>query len=491
MERKFYITTPIFYVNAPPHIGHAYTVSAADILARYHRLRKEKVFYLTGTDEHGLKIQKIAQEKGKNPKEFCDEISLAFKKAWKLLGISYDNFIRTTDPFHILSVQRALLFLRKKGFLYKGVYRGLYCVGCESFKRTDELVGKKCPLHQKEPIQIEEKGYFFKLSQFTSQIKRKIEKGELKIEPKERRREILAILKEGLKDILISREKNKVKWGIILPFDVKFTTYVWIDAFLNYLTGIGWEGDPQKLPEFWPPDLQIIGKDILRVHATIWPGLLMALKIPLPKRIFSHGFLTVRGEKMSKSLGNLIDVETMVEKFGVLATRYLLFSMVSFEEDGDISVEKFVECYNAELVNGLGNLVSRTAGVLRLCKGIKIEPSISDLRIRRFIKLRERNYHLAFNLVKLHRAIKEIKEVVKFSNNYIQSEKLWENPEKKAKAINNLILMIISIGESLEPFMPSISQKIKDSIGLKTEKRKIFYYKKTKREILFPRIEKI
>ncbi len=360
MSNKFYITTPIYYVNDKPHIGHAYTTVAADVLARWHRSLGEQVFFLTGTDEHGVKVAQAAQQAGQSEREFCDGKAEDFKNAWQLLNIQYDNFIRTTDPTHEAAVQKVLQALYDKNLIYKGEYEGLYCSGCEQYKIADDLLDGKCPDHQIEPQRMKEESYFFKLSHFQKELEKRIAGDELKIEPKERKNEVLSFIKSGLTDISISRQN--VSWGIPLPFDSKFTTYVWVDAFLNYLTGLGWDpvrssnGDHgasgEKIPpnplaslkrersgpflkgetwgDFWPPDIQLMSKDILRVHATIWPSLLLALQLPLPRRIFVHGFFTIEGQKMSKSLGNVIWPEQLVQKFGADGARYLLLAATPF-----------------------------------------------------------------------------------------------------------------------------------------------------------------
>lgn len=367
-RKKFYITTPIYYTNAKPHIGHAYTTVAADILARWNNLNGSKVFFLTGTDEHGLKIQKVAEKAGKNPQQFVDEISGEFKALWKKLNINYDNFIRTTDAAHKKAVQKVLQILKDKGAIYPGTYEGLYCVGCEQFKTENELVDGKCPEHNAIPEHVKEECYLLKMSDLQLGLVKKIESDEFHIAPDRYRTEILSFLKnQKLKDISISR-KN-VSWGIPLPFDSAHTTYVWVDAFLNYLTGLGWAGDPKKLPKQWPPEVQLIGKDILRVHATIWPIILMHLSTPphlsisLPQKLFTHGHILSGGKKMSKTLGNTIAPEEMIEKFGVDATRYLLMSAGTFGDDVDLTMERAAEKYEADLVNGLGNLVARTLTV--------------------------------------------------------------------------------------------------------------------------------
>jgi len=480
---KFYITTPIYYVNDKPHIGHAYTTVLADVLARYHRLMGEEVFFLVGTDEHGAKIEAAAEQAGKSPREFCDENVEAFREAWKSLDISYSNFIRTTDSSHEKAVSNALEYLYKKDFIYKGVYKGLYCRGCEQYKTDDDLVDGKCPDHQTEPEVMEEESYFFRLSQFGGELERSISGGKLKIEPAERKNEVLSFIRNGLKDISISRKK--IKWGVPLPFDKKFTTYVWVDAFLNYLTGLGWDGKISPRPplkkggerrglKFWPPDVQLMSKDILRVHATIWPALLLALKIPLPKKLYIHGFFTINGQKMSKSLGNVIWPKQLTEKFGADGTRYLLMSSLADGHDGDISWEKLTAKYNTDLANGLGNLVSR---VMNLAKGFEIAVRDGSLKIK------SEKVRKLLDEIKPKEALDEIWKEVDWANKYVEETRLWElvktNKKQAKRVLEELLAGLINIAENLKPFMPETAErviKILESGEIK------------KGEILFPRI---
>lgn len=481
INKKFYLTTPIYYVNDRPHLGHAYTTIAADILARYHR-QEGKVFFLTGTDEHGKKIEQAAQKFNKTPKQLCDENSEKFKKAWQNLNISYDNFIRTTDLKHISTVQKTLQILYDKKFIYKGTYKGLYCFGCEQYKKKSDLINGKCPDHQTEPELIKEESYLFKLSQFQDILKQKIKSDELKIEPENKKNEVLEFLKERLEDISISR-KN-VKWGIPLPFDSFHTCYVWIDAFLNYLTGIGWEGNPQNLPEFWPPDLHLMSKDIVRVHATIWPAILLALGIPLPKRIFVHGYFTLNGQKMSKSLGNVIWPDELVEKFGVDATRYLLISACIFGQDGDISWEKLNKKYNSDLASGLGNLVAR---VLKMAQNLNFETYNSQVefqnkKFKKEVDNAWENYKKLLNEFKLKESLDLIWNLIGFCDSVIEKERPWifsssQEKEKSKKNINDLLIIISEIAKLLNPFLPETSNNILEQ--LKTKEIKL----------LFPRIK--
>ena len=468
--KEFYITTPIYYANAKAHIGHAYTTIAADVLARFQKLQRKEVFFLTGTDEHGLKIQKEAEKAGKEPQQFVDEISDEFKNLWDKLDIKYDNFIRTTDPKHKEVVQKVLQILKDKGAIYKGSYEGLYCVGCEQFKSENELVDGKCPDHDIVPEKMEEECYLLKMTEIQAELIRKIESDEFKITPERYKNEILSFLKsQTLKDISISR-KN-VQWGIPLPFDSEQTTYVWIDAFLNYLTGIGWDGDEKNVPKEWPVDVQLIGKDILRVHATIWPAILLHLGIELPKMIFTHGHILSGGKKMSKTLGNAISIDEMIEKFGVDATRYLLLSAGPFGEDVDVTMERMIEKYNADLANGLGNLVSR---IIKLSEGFEQEKS-SDVTTPEFYKVDMEDSDLSGALKTIWGAL------IDDCNKYIADTKPWElkknDPNKFEEVIKKLLGDLNLISDLLVPFMPDTAKKIKTALETKQT------------DILFPRIK--
>lgn len=509
-QNKFYITTPIYYVNDLPHLGTAYTTVAVDILARYHRMIKDNVFFLTGTDEHGLKIENQAKLKKKAPQELVDEISAQFSLAWDNLNISNDYFIRTTDQAHIKAVSQVLQFLYDKGYIYKSRYSGLYCLGCEQFKTENQLVNGECPEHKKKAEKISEQCYSFKLSAFQEELLKKIKSDEFKIRPQERKNEILSFLKnEKLQDVAISRKK--VRWGIPFPFAKNHTTYVWIDAFLNYLTGLGWDG---KIPfnpllkegkrkgelDFWPPDLQLMSKDILRVHATIWPGLLLALGLPLPKQLFIHGFFTIDGQKMSKSLGNVIRPDELIKKFGVDTTRFLLITACPFGRDGDISWQKIQDKYNADLVNGLGNLVSR---VLTMA-----EKKLGGV-VQAIYKIKDKNleikdqYQKAMANLELDQAFELLVNYGKYLDNYIEKNKIYKKEGPEAEKHLYLLLEALRIlSWYLLPFIPETTDKIFSQLGLDAtkEKEKSFVKAigwgglppgaKVKKEgILFPRIK--
>ena len=457
---KFYITTPIYYTNAKPHIGHAYTTIACDVLARFNRqqLGDDKVFFLTGTDEHGAKIQKKAEEEGVEPQKFVDGFAEIFQDLWKQLNISNNGFIRTTSPAHKLAVQKVLQTLYDNGSIYKGSYKGLYCVGCEQFKSENELVDGKCPDHNTAPEEMEEECYLMKMGKWQETLIEKIKSDEFKIQPERYKKEILSFLEtQKLEDVSISR-KN-LKWGIEIPFDTQHTTYVWLDALLNYLTGIGWDGKSKNIPSMWPAEIQMLGKDILRVHATIWAAILLNLEIELPKSLFIHGHILSGGKKMSKTLGNVIGIDEMIEKFGVDGTRYLLMSGGTFGDDLDLTMERMTEKYNADLANGLGNLTSR---VIKLAQNFQVPPpaiGFSD-KISEFL-----------NEFKFDAALEYINNLVKDSNKYIEDNKPWElaksDEQKFAEVMKKLLSDLNKIAELLTPFMPETSSKIKTALETK------------------------
>lgn len=466
---KFYITTPIYYINDIPHIGHAYTTVAADIIARYFRqkLGEENIFFLTGTDEHGAKIATAAKEANQNPQEFADSIVPKFQEAWELLNISNNHFFRTTDPRHEKLVQEILQKIYDKGFIYEGIYEGLYCEGCEKFLTEDDLENDKCPLHpNKTPVHQKEKNYFFKLSEFEKDLITKFENDEVKILPNSKKNEILGKLKSnGLKDIAISREG--VSWGITIPWDTKQTIYVWVEALFNYFTATKFLDNKE---DFWPADVHFIGKDILWFHTVIWCALLKAAELPNPKSVFAHGFFTINGTKMSKSLGNVISPQELVEKFGVDATRYLLVSQFPFGQDGDFSMDKLTESYNANLANSLGNLISRVA---KLCERVGFEANQIDQsfypEIVRFIEGYEFDSAISFIQSKISEIDKKINET-----------EPWKLNETELKnALEIYVGEIRKIEYNLKPFTPNTSEKIKN----------IFNKKNIKLEApLFPRI---
>ncbi len=518
--KKYYITTPIYYVNDKPHIGHAYTTVAADILSRFHQMQGEDVFFLTGTDEHGAKIAEAARLAGKEPQEFCDEIAVEFQKAWGNLNIEYSHFIRTTDQDHEAGVAAFLSQLKEKDFLYEKDYVGLYCIGCEKFLTEKELVDGKCPDHKRVPEKVTEKNWFFKLSRFLPKIEQLIENNALAIAPENAQKEVIGLFRQGLDDFSISRQK--VSWGIRVPWDQSQTFYVWVDALLNYWTALKITGKEN----YWPPDVQLVGKDILKFHAIFWPAMLLAADLPLPKKIFVHGYFTINGQKMSKSLGNVIDPNDLVKKFGVDATRYLLFSQFPFGNDGDISLEKLKAVYNADLANGVGNLVSR---ILKMTKNGQVpEKDIkgteeSEKPIDRiwsdaleegkkpytfpyFVSQLWLGWKKELNDLKLGFALERIVTFASILDKRIEDEKpfkLFKEDSKKAGyIIYDLLESLRHIAWMLMPFMPETADKIFEQLGLDLKKEKAKNFEEaikwgglepgTKIKVgkpLFPRIE--
>ena len=472
MADKFYITTPIYYVNAQPHIGHTYTTVAADILARYHRQLGDQTFFLTGTDEHGAKIAEKADEAGQKPQQFVDDIAEQFKAAWASLNISDDRFIRTTEPKHKQAIQRAVEHMVKKGDIYKDKYEGLYCQGCEQFKNEKDLVNGLCPDHRIKPQLMSEEAYMFKQSRYQQALLEKIESDEFKIRPLERKNEMVSFYKnEGLRDVAFSRAK--VKWGIPFPGDDTHTIYVWADALLNYLTGLGWKGEAGRWPEMWPAEVQLMSKDILRVHSSIWPAMLMSLGIPLPKQLFIHGYFLIDGQKMSKSLGNVILPGQLIDRYGVDGTRYLLMSATSFGSDGDVGLKFFDEKYNADLANGLGNLVARVATLLEKNKVELVLAPANDMLAS---EVAEKMAGFRFD-----EALKTIWRKLAESDEWLTEKKPWkltEAVEVKA-ALLPIAQNLFDIGRLLVPFMPETAEKIISQFSESQVK---------KGESLFPRI---
>ncbi len=465
---KFYVTTPIYYVNDKPHAGHAYTTIMADVFARYQRKLKgkENVFFLTGTDEHGSKVAKSAKAHDLSPQEFADNISKVYKNIWKDLDISYDEFFRTTDSRHEKVVQDYLQQLYDEGYIYKAKYKGLYCVGCEKFLPSDEIVNNACIYHPGTVlVDQEEENYFFKLKDFASKVLDEIKKQSYKILPPERENEILSKINGGINDVSISR--SGVAWGIPLPWDSSQTVYVWVDALLNYYSATKIYPDKEK---FWPPSLQLMAKDILWFHALVWESILLANKIELPKVIFAHGFFTVDGQKMSKTLGNIVDPLTLINEYGSDATRYLLISSFSFGSDGDISLERFKEKYNADLANGVGNLVARIA---KLCETSGFENT------------NKQNCEFSAEVTKWmdqfrpDEALKSIWKIIAVLDKDIGDDKPWQlEPDKLKVKLQSYIERILSIASDLEPFLPKTSEIIS----------KIYSQKKiSKPESIFPR----
>jgi methionyl-tRNA synthetase len=462
-EKKFYITTPIFYPNAKLHLGHAYTATLSDILARYHRLCGEKTYFLTGSDENTQKMVEAARKEGKKPLVFLDEIVAKFSSLFTELNISYDQFIRTTDQkVHWPGTQKLWQKLVEAGDIYKKEYEGLYCVGHEAFITEKELVDGKCPEHGTVPEFLKEENYFFRLSKYTQPIKEKILSDELQIYPQSRKNEILSLLEEGLEDVSFSRPR-KPDWprglGVPVPGDDSQVMYVWCDALANYITALDYANEGQLYKEFWPANVHVIGKDILRFHAAIWPGMLLSAGLPLPKTLLVTGLVMSGGKKMSKTLGNIIDPEELLQEYGTDAVRYFLARHISPFEDGDITREHFKEAYNADLANGLGNLVARIMKLAEdnLEKGTRPEPEDFP-----------KEYTDALEHFEVNKAADVIWERIKLLDQQITDTAPFKviktNPEEGKELIAALTEELYLIGRMLNPLMPRTSKLIKEAI---------------------------
>jgi methionyl-tRNA synthetase len=454
---KYYVATAIPYVNAKPHLGHAILHLYADALARYHRQLGDDVLYSAGTDEHGGKIAETAAKVGKTPQQLVDEISASFKQGLEKLGISNDSFIRTTDPRH--EKIAGIIWKNLSKDIYKNSYVGLYCVGCEEFK-TEAYVKETngiCPLHNREYEKVEEENYFFRLSKYNDQIKEAIVSGELDIKPLSRKNEILGVLKEGLEDISISRSSEKISWGIPVPGDPTQVMYVWFEALMNYITVLGYP-DNEYFTKYWPADAQVIGKDILRFHAAIWPAMLLGLDIPLPKLLFVHGFITNDGKKMSKTLGNVVDPLEVVDTYGLDAFRYYIYRHGPSSEDVDFTWEKFETAYNGELANELGNAVQRVAAMI-----IKYQESVIGIVPEAEHDVGQ--YHEAIAECRFDRAMEAIWEQVRGLNQYIEEEKPWSiakenDQEHLQEVLAEAVSSLLEIADLLVPFLPDTAKKI-------------------------------
>ena len=469
MKEKYYITTPIYYPSANFHIGHCYTTIIADSIARYQRLKGKDVFFLTGTDEHGQKIENKAKEKGVTPKEYVDEIVENAKDLWKSLGISYDKFIRTTDEYHEKAVQKIFDKLYEQNDIYLSKYKGLYCTPCESFWTETQLVDGKCPDCGREVNLVEEESYFFRLSKYQKRIEELYKTNPEFIKPESRKNEMINnFLKPGLDDLCVSR--TTFSWGIPVDFDPKHVIYVWIDALTNYITALGYLSDDDSLfKKYWPADLHLVGKEIVRFHAIIWPALLMALDLPLPKQVFGHGWLKIDGGKISKSLGNYKDPREYIDKYGVDAVRYYALREVSFGSDGNFSEEALIARTNADLANTLGNLLNRTIAMTNkyfdgVISNSKVNEEIDTELINKASNLKS---VVDKNMEKLYisDALEEIFNFLRECNKYIDDTTPWvlakeEKQERLQTVLYNLLESIRISSVLLTPFMPTTTEKI-------------------------------
>lgn len=476
---NIYITTPLYYVNAEPHLGHTYTTVVTDTVKRYYRARGFNAFLLTGTDEHGDKIAQAAKEQGAPPKAYADRVSALFRSTWDACGIAYDHFIRTTDGYHIHFVQSVLQKIYDAGDIYFGEYGGYYCFGCERFYTEKELVDGKCPDHQKAPTFIQEKNYFFRMSKYQQQLYDHIQAHVDFVRPEQYRSELLAFLREPLEDLCISRPKNRLEWGIPLPFDADFVTYVWFDALLNYVSALKHRGE-DVFQRFWPTANHFIAKDILKPHGIYWPTMLMAAGLPLYQRLNVHGYWIMDSGKMSKSLGNVIRPLEMKERFGMDAFRYFLLRDMVFGQDAVFSEEALITRINADLANNLGNLISRVLAMQqRYFQGV-IQPlsapwAAEDVLLRDVFVAADREHHRHMDALHCHRALESIWAAIDQTNRYIVQTApftLVKRPENQARVgeiLHHLLESLRALSKLLAPFMPDTSEHLRDLLNIREQ----------------------
>jgi methionyl-tRNA synthetase len=468
MPEKFYITSTLPYVNADPHIGFAMEMIQADVIARFHAAQGDDVFFNTGSDEHGLKILRNAEAAGMDPKAYCDMFAAKFADLKKALNLSYNNFIRTTDENHIKAAQEFWKRCYENGDIYKKTYQVKYCVGCELEKTDSELVDGKCPLHPNLTIElIDEENYFFRYSNYQQKLLDFYEQHPDFVIPHSRLKEISEFTKKGLEDFSISRLKEKMPWGVEVPGDDQHVMYVWFDALVSYIAALGWPENEKKFGEFWP-GLQVAGKDNLRQQSSMWQAMLMSAKLPNSKQIFIHGFITSGGQKMSKSLGNVVNPMDVVAKYGTDALRYYLLREITPTEDGDFTYEKFEQRYNSDLAGGLGNLVARMFGIAGDMELQKAEPAEGLQKKLASVKA---EYVAALENYKFNDALSAIWELIRACDKKINDEKLWES--KDARIISDIFFAIGEIADLLKPFMPETAAKILDALE-KKEKVNLF-----------------
>lgn len=508
MNKKFYITTPIYYPSDKLHIGHAYCTVAADTMARYKRMQGYDVMFLTGTDEHGLKIEQKAAEAGITPKEYVDDIVVNFKRLWSFMNISYDRYIRTTDDYHIETVQKIFKALYDKGYIYKGEYSGKYCTPCESFWTDSQLVDGKCPECGRDVVEAKEEAYFFKMSPFAERIEKLLTETDY-LQPKTRATELVNnFIKPGLEDLCVSR--TTFKWGIPVTFDDKHVVYVWIDALSNYISALGfWNDKYSEFDKFWPANVHMVAKDIMRFHAIIWPAMLMALDLPLPKHLAVHGWITFNGQKMSKSLGNVVDPFILGERYGADSIRYHILREMALGADSSFSNEIMINRINSDLANGLGNLVSRTVAMVEKYFGGTLikdrQEGDFDSDLKDAVTALRSKVDDFIDKTQLNNALAEIFKVVSRANKYIDETAPWvlakkeENKARLATVLYNLLEAIRVTTSLLSAFMPTTMPIVWEQIGCNNECSSYANADKfnvlpsdvtvKKGEILFPRID--
>ena len=507
-QKSFYVTTPIYYVNDAPHIGHAYTTIAGDVLTRWHRQRGESVWYLTGTDEHGQKVLNTATANNTDPQAWCDRlVNDSWIPLWQKLNVANDDFIRTTESRHELRVQKFLTELKDAGFIYAGKFEGPYCVGCEEFKLPGDLIEGKCQIHSKPVEMLSEDNWFFKLSAFREQLLEHYRSNPAACQPESARNEVISFLEGEVRDLSISR--STLSWGIPVPWDKKQVIYVWFDALLNYATAVGL-GDAKDFLKKWPADIHLVGKDILRFHAVIWPAMLMAAKLPIPKQVFAHGWLLVAGEKMSKSKLTGIAPSQITDYFGVDAFRYYFLRAIPFGSDGSFSWEDMSARYTSELANDFGNLASRTIAMLEKYFAGNIPNAAQEPKLSSALQQAVTKADTAINTLDFQSAILEILEFCKLVNGYVTEKEPWQlakNPDKSAE----LAAVLYNTAESLRALavlfnsvMPQTCQKLWQALGAEKSLGKLADQRisnvakwgqlkagsaTSKIEILFPKLE--
>jgi methionyl-tRNA synthetase len=468
---SFYVTTPIYYVNAAPHLGHAYTTIAADVLARHHRQRGEEVFFLTGTDEHGEPVADAAHALGLEPQELADRNAERFRALAPRLGASNDFFIRTTDPQHMAKVQEILTRVRANGFVYEGTYEGWYCPRCADFKAENEIeAGNRCPIHHVELVREQEENYFFKLSAFQEQLERLYAEREDFIAPRSRYNEALSFIRSGLRDVPLTR--HKLTWGVPVPWDPEHVFYVWFDALLNYYSALSYAREGEDLTAtFWPADYHLIAKDILRFHAVYWPALLLAAELELPRRLFVHGYLLMEGEKMSKSLGNVLDPFAVIDRFGADALRFYLLRDVPFGQDGSVSTTAFEQRYESELANEYGNLASRTLAMVRRYRGGVLPAAELDGELVRDFEGLAEEVSTLLDRAELTQALDAIWQRVRRLNRFVEERAPWTLAKDEGRA-GDLDVVLASLVEGvrvvsllLAPFLPASTERLLDALG--------------------------
>lgn len=467
---KFSLTTPIYYVNDKPSIGHAYTTIVADALARYHRVIGDRTFLLTGTDENSQKNTDAAAKLGRedNIQGYLDEMASLWERTWNTLGLSFDRFIRTTEADHVKAVEKFWKAVEAKGDIYKGTYEGLYCKGCEAFVLESDLVDGLCQYHKKAPDKIKEDNYFFRLTAYKDALLQYIDAHPEFVQPESRRNEVVSYIKNFMTDVSISR--STMKWGIAVPGDESQRIYVWFDALINYLTGVGYGTDEKMFTELWPADVHLVGKDIIKFHCALWPAMLLSAGLPLPKAVFAHGFFTVNGEKMSKSLGNVVDPVALAAQYSNDVLRYYLLREIRLGEDGDFSFDRLFERYNAELANEFGNLVNRV-----LAMTAKYFDAVVPERADGFLGDAWPTYQNAMSEFRTHDSVETLWSVVRQANQFVETQAPWQlakQEDKKPLADTMYVLLetLRHIAWMLWPIMPDTAEKIFSKLGIDVSK---------------------